>query len=146
MSPLGECFCLPHLLFFWCDGFRNLSGIFSTYFKKGGMQFKPNVVDRETLIDAYDHPEKYPHLLVRVAGYCSYFNMCRLLIVISSLSLSSSSLDLRMKPSIKVSLRFPHVIYISRKAAPGRYLRRPDKEKGHCRCTYWINLKRCLLM
>jgi formate C-acetyltransferase len=38
------------------------------------MQFQPNVIDRKILIDAYDNPEKYPHLLVRVAGYCSYFN------------------------------------------------------------------------
>jgi formate C-acetyltransferase len=38
------------------------------------MQFQPNVINREMLLDAYDHPEKYPYLLVRVAGYCSYFN------------------------------------------------------------------------
>ncbi len=32
-----------------------------------------NVVDRETLLDAQEHPEKYPDLLVRVAGYSAYF-------------------------------------------------------------------------
>lgn len=56
------------------EGVKNLAGIFSTYFKKGGMQFQPNVIDRNILVDAYDHPEKYPYLLVRVAGYCAYFN------------------------------------------------------------------------
>jgi len=67
-------FTVDSALFQGPDGVRNLSGIISTYFDKGGMQFQPNVIDRKILIDAYDHPEKYPHLLVRVAGYCSYFN------------------------------------------------------------------------
>lgn len=35
------------------------------------MQF--NVVDRETLLDAQKHPEKYSHLVVRVAGYSALF-------------------------------------------------------------------------
>ena len=35
------------------------------------MQF--NVVDRATLIDAQKHPEKYAHLVVRVAGYSALF-------------------------------------------------------------------------
>ena len=35
------------------------------------MQF--NVVDRETLLDAQKHPEKYKHLVVRVAGYSALF-------------------------------------------------------------------------
>ncbi|MCX5848115.1 MAG: radical SAM protein [Deltaproteobacteria bacterium] len=67
-------FTVDSALFQGPHGVRNLSGIISTYFDKGGMQFQPNVIDRQILLDAYDHPEKYPHLLVRVAGYCSYFN------------------------------------------------------------------------
>ena len=67
-------FTVDSALFQGPDGVRNLSGIISTYFDKGGMQFQPNVIDRQILLDAYDDPEKYPHLLVRVAGYCSYFN------------------------------------------------------------------------
>jgi len=55
-------------------GIRNLAGMISTYFKKGGMQFQPNVIDRNILIDAYNNPEKHKYLMVRVAGYCSYFN------------------------------------------------------------------------
>jgi len=67
-------FTIDSALFQGPDGVKNLSGIFSTYFKKGGMQFQPNVISREILLDAYNHPEKYPYLLVRVAGYCAYFN------------------------------------------------------------------------
>jgi len=67
-------FTIDAALFQGKQGVRNLAGIISTYFRKGGMQFQPNVIDRQILLDAYDHPERYPHLLVRVAGYCSYFN------------------------------------------------------------------------
>ncbi len=67
-------FTIDSALFQGPDGVKNLSGIFSTYFQKGGMQFQPNVIHREMLLDAYHHPEKYPYLLVRVAGYCAYFN------------------------------------------------------------------------
>ncbi|MGB5218851.1 MAG: pyruvate formate lyase family protein [Smithella sp.] len=67
-------FTIDSSLFQGPDGVKNLSGIFSTYFQKGGMQFQPNVINREMLLDAYNHPGKYPYLLVRVAGYCAYFN------------------------------------------------------------------------
>jgi len=56
------------------DGVSNLSGLIKTYFEKGGMQFQPNVINRDILIDAYNNPEKHKYLMVRVAGYCSYFN------------------------------------------------------------------------
>jgi len=37
-----------------------------------------NIVDRDTLIDAQKHPEKYPDLVVRVAGYSSYWvDLCK---------------------------------------------------------------------
>jgi formate C-acetyltransferase len=39
----------------------------------GGFHIQFNVVDRDTLIDAKNHPEKYPNLMVRVAGYCALF-------------------------------------------------------------------------
>ncbi|HPN11737.1 MAG TPA: pyruvate formate lyase family protein, partial [Spirochaetota bacterium] len=67
-------FTIDSSLFQGPGGVRNLSGIISTYFKKGGMQFQPNVINKEILLDAYDHPENHPYLLVRVAGYCAYFN------------------------------------------------------------------------
>jgi len=61
-------------LFQGADGVRNLSGMISAYFKKGGMQFQPNIIDRKILLDAYKNPENHKYLLVRVAGYCAYFN------------------------------------------------------------------------
>lgn len=61
-------------LFQGADGVRNLSGMISAYFKKGGMQFQPNIIDRKILLDAYQNPENHKYLLVRVAGYCAYFN------------------------------------------------------------------------
>ena len=67
-------FTIDSGLFQGPDGVRNLSGMISTYFEKGGMQFQPNVINREILIDAYNNPEKHKYLMVRVAGYCSYFN------------------------------------------------------------------------
>ncbi len=67
-------FTIDSALFQGLDGVKNLSGIISTYFKKGGMQFQPNVIDREILLDAYNNPERHKYLLVRVAGYCAYFN------------------------------------------------------------------------
>lgn len=76
LAPNGTTvtFTIDAALFQGPGGVRNLASIFSTFFKKGGMQFQPNVISKEILLDAYDHPEKYPYLLVRVAGYCAYFN------------------------------------------------------------------------
>lgn len=47
--------------------------LFNTYFKKGGCQLMVTVVDRGILEDAQRHPEKYPDLIVRVAGYSAVF-------------------------------------------------------------------------
>ena len=55
-------------------GTRNLASIFRTFLTKGGIQLQPSIVDRKMLLDAYDNPEQYPDLLVRIAGYCAYFN------------------------------------------------------------------------
>lgn len=43
-------------------------------FKKGLFEVQLNVVDKQTLIDAKAHPEKYPNLVVRVWGFSAYFN------------------------------------------------------------------------
>ena len=55
------------------DGIKNLAALFKTYLTKGGIQLQPNIVSRELLLEAYEHPEKHPYLMVRVAGYCAYF-------------------------------------------------------------------------
>ena len=47
--------------------------LFDTYFKKGGCQLMVTVVDHGVLEDAQKHPEKYPDLIVRMAGYSAVF-------------------------------------------------------------------------
>ncbi len=66
-------FTIDSALFQGEDGVGKLAGIIKTFLTTGGMQMQPNVINREMLIDAYNHPDKYPYLMVRIAGYCAYF-------------------------------------------------------------------------
>jgi pyruvate formate-lyase/glycerol dehydratase family glycyl radical enzyme len=52
---------------------RNLWSLVKTYSDLGGYHIQFNVIDRETLLDAKKHPERYRNLLVRVAGFSAYF-------------------------------------------------------------------------
>lgn len=56
------------------DGPRNLAGLIRGFFDAGGMQFQPNLVSRDLLLDAYENPGKHKDLVVRIAGYCAYFD------------------------------------------------------------------------
>ena len=56
------------------QGVRNLAGLIRGFFNQGGMQFQPNLIDREILLDAYNNPGKHRDLVVRIAGYCAYFD------------------------------------------------------------------------
>lgn len=51
-----------------------LKALLQGFFAQGGLQFQPTLIDQETLKKAYENPEAYPELIVRIGGYSEYYS------------------------------------------------------------------------
>ena len=56
------------------QGIENITNFLTTYCNDlGGSLVNINIIDRDKLLDAYEHPEKYPDMVVRITGFSVYF-------------------------------------------------------------------------
>ena len=71
--PGGEAFNLKMVPVETADDLERLTGAVEAYFTAGGLHVQFNIMTYQTLVEAKAHPDRYPHLLVRVSGYSAYF-------------------------------------------------------------------------
>ena len=60
-----------------CSGAEALARVeelIRTHFALGGTEINVNVLDAQQLLDAHEHPERYPDLIVRVTGFSAYWS------------------------------------------------------------------------
>ena len=74
MSVLGVRVPQPSPFYTTMSKEDNLVNLIDGYVESGGQHLNVNVFNRDTLLDAQAHPEKYSQLTVRVSGYAVNFN------------------------------------------------------------------------
>lgn len=71
--PGGEALNLKYPMIESEEDLTRFSQAIEAYFRTGGLHVQFNILSYETLLDAREHPERHPELLVRVSGYSAYF-------------------------------------------------------------------------
>jgi pyruvate formate-lyase/glycerol dehydratase family glycyl radical enzyme len=71
--PGGEALNLKYPSVEGEEDIKKFAQAVEAYFKSGGLHIQFNIMSYRMLLDAKEHPENYPELLVRVSGYSAYF-------------------------------------------------------------------------